>query len=394
MGKIAKAFELWKRVSDVTLPIVDEAVEFKKTPTILSGARMALRLHNHISKLFTSEKEISYPTGYDADPDWEIISNDTKIHEIIYAQLITKPHKLEDTFKDIAEYQTLTVNGHQIGIVVSGSSKLLYLKKEGTEEIYTFLRSLFWDYLGNQVVYAINEEQGIWEFASAEALHGTETSITKQYIQEINAYRAKGYQRSLLLYGPPGTGKSNTAACILRSCSPRTLILPSITSMRTQWFQSNCKLLKPDAVLLEDIDHFNDGNLHNLLGIIELLNKKGVLLVATCNKICQLDDALIRAGRFDEVVEIKNLPEEVLNILMNGDMEIIDKVKTFPIAAILEVKRRMEVLGREEALNRIKDLELRVKRSNKSEVYSLDDYDDDADDYENEEENSPDDLEC
>lgn len=371
MSKLSKAFDFWRKVSDIALPIVDEALEFKEKPTILSGARMILRLHEHISEIINYTKEEVYPTGFDSDPKWEIVSNDTNIHKVIYAQLITKPHRLEETFKGIPEYHTLICNELEFGLVSISGEEAIYVKKND-EAAYSFLRSLFWDFFGNQVIYSKNEDSK-WGVTRAEPLQGFDTSVTKQYIQEIKAYREKGFQRSLLFFGPPGTGKTSASAAILAACSSKTLILPNINEMRPPWFQFNCKLLEPDAVLLEDIDHYNDGNIYQLLSIIEFLNKKNVLLIATCNKICQLDDALIRAGRFDELIEIKNLPEEVLDLLMGGDKEIIDKVRTFPIAAILEVKRRMEVLGREAAFNRIKDLELRVKRSNSHEVYRLED---------------------
>lgn len=179
------------------------------------------------------------------------------------------------------------------------------------------------------------------------------------------------------------TGKSNCSAQILKNCVQRVLVIASVQHLHIKVFNGIFSFLKPDAVLLEDIDHCVSANLNHFLTIMEKINKNGVTVVATCNKVGNLDDALIRAGRFDELIEVRSLSEEVVRQLI-GDEDIFKVVKEFPIAAILEVKRRYEVFGKERTLEKMADLEIRVKRSASRQEYRLE-YEDEIDNDEDEE---------
>lgn len=371
LGAIGKGIKTWKKISDTTLPIIEEAMKFKEAPTVLGGTRMALRLHGHVSGLVEqySGKKQAIIT-YENDNNWQLAFSFYSLNKQLWNQLIAMEHKMRQLFPDNEKYLELKIEGHVFGIIDNGSKgHLVYYQKDDVAGL-DFLRDIFWQQFGTVLMLGKNEKGDEWEATRFDLNQSFETSTSSQYTREIIAYRAKGYTHSILFYGPPGTGKTNTAAQILGQCAHRTLILSKPTDMNIQWFQNNFPLLQPEAVLIEDIDHF-EGSIPHLLAIIEYLNKNKVLVIATCNKVGVLDDALIRAGRFDEAVEIRSLPPDVIYQMLGGDVEIGNKVLDFPISAILDLKKRIEVLGRDEALNRMGDLEKRVKRSNSKKEYSL-----------------------
>jgi SpoVK/Ycf46/Vps4 family AAA+-type ATPase len=120
------------------------------------------------------------------------------------------------------------------------------------------------------------------------------------------------------------------------------------------------KVVGPDCIILEDIDHLGHEEIVDLLDKIEDFNHENKLVFATANRVSRLDNALLRPGRFDEAIEIKNIDEEVLLKLVQGDSEIFEIVKNFPVAFAVELMKRVKILGKEEALQNIQDLQDRV----------------------------------
>lgn len=123
--------------------------------------------------------------------------------------------------------------------------------------------------------------------------------------------------RGLLLHGEPGVGKSLMAQCLIEESD-----LESFTCRKTE---SSGKFLKtirtaferaaesaPAVVLLDDLDKFanSDERLRDaeeyvtVQACIDELKGKDVFVIATANDIDRLPDSLLRAGRFDRVIEV------------------------------------------------------------------------------------------
>lgn len=181
----------------------------------------------------------------------------------------------------------------------------------------------------------------------------------------INKYMDKGINRSILFYGPPGSGKSNLIKGIVSELQAKTIKFTDLEKVEVNFIIEAIKCLGPDCIIFEDIDHLGYGAMQLLLEKIEHLNDNIKLLMASANYINELDSALLRPGRFDELIEIKNLDREVLIRLISGDgeddVELYEMVKDMPVASVKEVLKRIEVLGREEALKSIGDIKARLR---------------------------------
>ena len=134
------------------------------------------------------------------------------------------------------------------------------------------------------------------------------------------------YRRGYLLYGPPGTGKSSLSLALAGYFNMRIYILSLSSPSATE---DNVSALFADlprrcVVLLEDID--SAGLTHNragkqssssrydsssdklsLSGLLNVLDgvasQEGRVLIMTTNHLEKLDNALIRPGRIDMMVE-------------------------------------------------------------------------------------------
>lgn len=151
------------------------------------------------------------------------------------------------------------------------------------------------------------------------------------------ANRGIPYRRGYLLYGPPGTGKSSLSLALAGFFKMRIYIvsLSSITSTEENLATLFAELPRRCVVLLEDIDtaglthtREKDGaedgedkpkrsseatkpdvssfrlSLSGLLNILDgVASQEGRVLIMTTNHLENLDKALIRPGRVDNIVE-------------------------------------------------------------------------------------------
>ncbi|WP_390208974.1 AAA family ATPase, partial [Bacillus toyonensis] len=150
--------------------------------------------------------------------------------------------------------------------------------------------------------------------------------------------------KGVLLYGPPGTGKTLIAKALAGEANvPFFSISGSdflekyvgVGASRVRDLFANAKKHAPCIVFIDELDAVGgsregDENSERIQTINALLSEmdgysssSGVLVIATTNRIESLDEALIRAGRFDKHVMIP-LPqnpqerEEIIHIHAEG----------------------------------------------------------------------------
>jgi hypothetical protein len=191
----------------------------------------------------------------------------------------------------------------------------------------------------------------------------------------LEKFFSKNLNRSLLFYGPPGSGKSNLIKGISSKINAKTLRFENSDNFDISTIIHVMDWLKPDCVIFEDVDHLPHEDIESLLSKIESLNKGVKLILASANQIGNLDNALIRPGRFDEAIEIKYLEEDILRQLIcsdnpEEDEKLFKLVRSFPVAYTQEILKRITALGREEALKSIDDIKIRVANLEKNN-YSL-----------------------
>ena len=121
----------------------------------------------------------------------------------------------------------------------------------------------------------------------------------------------------LLLHGAPGVGKSTIAKCFLDACDRKTYICRK-DKPNGDFVKEISRIFDeaaanaPSVVLLEDLDKFsNEDEVHRdaeefvtVQACIDRVKDHRVFVIATANNIHKLPESLVRAGRFDHVLEI------------------------------------------------------------------------------------------
>lgn len=185
----------------------------------------------------------------------------------------------------------------------------------------------------------------------------------------------------ILLYGEPGTGKT-TFAKILATKYNLNLIkfnlneISKLISKNDFW-----KDLEESVVVLEDIDCLvskrdesvtseDKENFQALLQLLDGINScNKTIFLATTNYIDRLDPALIRDGRFDIKIEMKNFDyDEAVEMCnkFNVDSEVVFRDEQFPINPAY-LQNKIVTLQMKEINEKLKQKAQRIG-SNKQEV--------------------------
>lgn len=187
-----------------------------------------------------------------------------------------------------------------------------------------------------------------------------------EYSQYLRKCIDAGVSRSVMLYGPPGTGKSTMARTIVESLGMKSfrIRVEDIAHIETSAVFEAISIFEPDAVILDDFDRSDMQA--KLLETLEFFQQHVKLVIATVNNKNNLDEAILRPGRFDELLQVKQMDDDVVRAVLGEEHAFAyETVKDWPIAFIQEYVKRLRFMNPEEAAASVKELAHRVKRLKK-----------------------------
>ena len=150
--------------------------------------------------------------------------------------------------------------------------------------------------------------------------------------------------KGVLLYGPPGTGKTLLARAVAGEANANFISVVGsdfsnkyvgVGGDRVRKLFNEARKEKPCIIFIDEIDavggkrndHLDSENRNTLNALLAEMDGfssgEGVLVIAATNKLEDLDDALIRPGRFDNIFAVP-LPttteerQEIINIYKKG----------------------------------------------------------------------------
>lgn len=315
------------------------------------------------------------------DRNWEVLSTSPAFKDII--ENVLKSNYLENIlyFKDeTSGYFNAATNSayfkfENVELLWRGAGDAahgwIYIKPGTKNEFKSFFRSLIWSSDSNRKVYVAGDlssgERSYFVDEKDDFITSPQVDVISD---KIKKYWSSSYSTSIILYGPPGTGKSNIARGISKTLGLKTLrmnIVDLYNNGSSLDIKSVIDFLDPDLIIFEDIDYGYNDQVGEVLSKFESFSNEKKLIIATTNHISKLSDAFLRPGRFDEIIEVKTLDEKVVRKLVNNDEDIFEIVKDYPVAFINELVKRVNVFGKEEALNNLEDLKKRFERINNNE---------------------------
>jgi len=167
--------------------------------------------------------------------------------------------------------------------------------------------------------------------------------------QQINLKAPRG----ILLYGPPGCGKTLLVKAIATE-NEMTFFNVSIADVLSKWVGESERIIKeifrqahdkaPSIVFFDEIEALfttrgmmdTSGVHKNIIaqilsemdGLIEL---RGVFVIGATNRADMVDPALLRPGRFDEIIEIprpdRTAAAEIVKIYLTEDLPVSEELE-------------------------------------------------------------------
>lgn len=360
VGHVKKMFRLGSDVFAAFEP-------FARRPTMFNAARAVMG----VGKIIVDDSEI-WGTGYFDEEGWIEVFN-YEFRDTIIQVLSKYEHSLLKTSDENSFIRLVDVDGVQFGwtqrIKFESTSEPVYCKIEKLNEAQDIVRNLFWSKFKEKHIVIRNNKQ----FASTsyalskivfeidDAFNSKSSKKADEYSKYLNRCIDAGVSRSVMLYGPPGTGKSTMARTIVENLNLRSLRIrvEDVSGIENGTLYEAISIFKPESVILDDFDRTREQS--SLLETLEFFQRHVKLVIATVNNMSRLDDALLRPGRFDELVLVDKMDGDVVKILLGEYVDGFDAVKDWPIAFILEYVKRRKFMLPNEAEASMLELSQRVK---------------------------------
>lgn len=257
-----------------------------------------------------------------------------------------------------------TVGGEQIGWVGDRDgepSSGPYLRAARESETYRALGQRLWAGLGGR--QALYGKSGLTVDPLAAQVPAA-TAQVRALRERIGRFLACGLCRSVLLVGPPGTGKSHAIRYLAHDLG-LTCLRVDLAALRRDrgahvaeeapvWLETLLRVLAPELLVIDDLDRVDTGG--ELLHFLELAATTCRLVLASANATDAMLGAALRPGRFDEIVRVDRLDDDLLRDLLGHDADLFDRMSGLPVAYVAEFVKRRQALGRERALAELDEL--------------------------------------
>lgn len=207
---------------------------------------------------------------------------------------------------------------------------------------------------GPRMVLEFDGDFGHLREDDKEAPPGSRASALKEEIQDIFDM---GDNYSSLLWGEPGVGKS----CIIRrvvkelgcvSVSVEAKTLNSVHYDAGFIISYIVEMLEPSCLIIDDLDRVRSLDL--LLSNLEKINRSVRLFLTSANNPKKFGKAERRPGRFNKVVRIDTVGEDVISQLIEGLPEkMASEAKDWPVDYVAALQKTMLRLTKAGKLDRL-----------------------------------------
>jgi len=360
VNHVKRAFALGTELFGAATPFLDK-------PTWWNAAKSVFAM----GKVMVEDVEV-YSDDYFGGDEWTEPYN-PDFNQTLLHVLQKFPYERIKTAEDNTFVRLVTLpNGIRVGWTYTGKMQMvdhIYVKTDQVDMARDFIKKLLWAQFegkslvmrkNNRVMMTGDEARVIFEVDNA--FESKLSQRATDYAEYLKKPLTAGVPRSVMFYGPPGTGKSTLARTIVELMNLRSfrIRIADLGGLDNSTLFEAINIFEPDAVILDDFDRANGQA--QLLETLEFFQQRVKLVIVTVNNRMELDEALLRPGRIDELVLIDKMDNEVVKHVLGDYVDGFDVVKDWPIAFIAEYVVRRTYLSAEEAATSVKELTERVNR--------------------------------
>ena len=364
----------WGRYLELVSEAGAIAMSLRDKPKALDWVAVGIRALGLVSKIHAQHREmISHdPWSFFDDEgfsaSWVEVPNEFRK---MITDHVTDPEVVDthwDGHPDSSRVVVGKIGTEQVGWIASSQDELIggpYIRAGREFATYAQVGESMWSKIGsNSIVFG---HQGIQQEYVID-----DNSIMSEKFEllesRLRQFLSNDINRSVLLLGPPGTGKSTGIRQIVQNLGLTSLRVELDAFLRdhrsstetTDGLDTLLQVLNPGVLIIDDIDRI--GNEPKLLSFLEDAARRCKLVLASANCTDKMFGAALRPGRFDEVVYIRHLDPKVLKTLLAPNLELVERMQTWPVAYVSEFVKRRAALGIDAAMKEIPDLETRLKK--------------------------------
>lgn len=356
---VKKVFRVGSEIYSAFQPFIDEPTWLNAAGAIFNAGKSLVDDNETWSDLYFEGNEWS--TLYTRDFNQTILNVLTKF-----------PYTVLQMSDDGMMIRLVDFDGIKVGWIFTSKNGIIddiYIETKRTEEAKEKIKSLLWNQFKDQPLVMRYNKYGMASsraepkivFEVDDAFHPLPSAKATEYSIYLKRCIAAGVPRSVMLYGPPGTGKSTMARTLIENLKLRSfrIRIDDVSNLESSTMFEAINVFKPDAIILDDLDRACSQS--SLLETLEFFQRHVKLVVATINDMNQLDEALLRPGRFDELVFIDKMDEGVVKHMLGEFVDGFEDVKDWPIAFVQEYVKRRQFMSAEDAVSSTVELAQRVK---------------------------------
>lgn len=366
---------------------------FSKAENTIGKIKASLDIVNY----FTNNKDEKIVDEYNNEIDAYINKNnwiwlfDAKLATIVFHNADSKPvlkyctpeeKKFEKSLgnnditstKDVYGFYTFFIGKYELGYIGRKDQVnvyTLYVQEEQSNIIKTniinIISAKIWNKFDSKnlkIIRIIEKNYQYYDLVVDEDTSFFPSAVGNEIATEIEIFNKANIHRTILLLGPPGTGKSTAIKYITHKLNFSSLRISN--EVVDNDILQLIEIIKPNILIIDDFDRILKQSV--LLDFMTDMKKSSKAFLISCNFFNQLDPAIKRPGRIDNIYYIEKLDKEVIkNILGIFAEQTPEAIYSWPIAYIQEYANRCKYLGPEQALKSLLELQSRI--DNMDEVY-------------------------
>jgi AAA+ superfamily predicted ATPase len=343
---------------------------FLEKPNWWNGVKAAFA----IGKVFVDEVEL-WSEDYFAGDEWNLpYSRD--FNQTIIKVITGYPYETIRTSDENNIIRIVDVEGIKCGYIMNTKLSAIdniYVETARLQDARNVIKRLLWEQFKDAILVmrqnkrlVLHDDESRVLFELDDAFHSMPSRRASNYAAYLKRCIDANVSRSVMLYGPPGTGKSTMARTIVTELKMRSfrIRVEDVAGLESSTLFEAISIFEPDAIILDDFDRAHAQA--QLLETLEFFQRHVKLVIATVNDRNSLDEAILRPGRFDELLLINEMEPEVIEAVLGPELkDAMKSVKDWPIAFIQEYVKRRRFMSAEEAEASTKELADRVKRLEK-----------------------------
>jgi tRNA uridine 5-carbamoylmethylation protein Kti12 len=358
-----KLFRIGTEIFNAMQPLTDN-------PNVWNASRFVF----NVGKILADEAELWSDDFFESD-NWTMPYG-RDFNTTLMSVLIKFPHESLRTANENTFVRLVNLNGCMVGWTYNTKTNnydSIYVEIDKIDIAKAEISRLLWEMFKDRPLVMRYNRQANNRlpddpkivFEIDDAFHPMPSQKASSYTTYLKRCLDAGITRSVMLYGPPGTGKSTMARTLIDNLNLRSfrIRVEDISGLDSSTLFEALEIFKPDAVILDDFDKASSQA--SLLETLEFFQRHVKLVIATVNNKDSLDEAILRPGRFDELVLIDKMDENVVKHILGECVDGFDTVKDWPVAFIQEYVKRRRFMDPSEAIASTVELAARVKRLEK-----------------------------